>query len=244
MLNDIGGQASATLVFEAMPLDGNLRASSGYDTRVAGPAWDEEVASTHVEANLAKLTSAIPSGSNRSRTPPTADLARGWHREMVQGIEIPDDAYRGGFRGDAHTALTDYEVAVGGLPTARACDVDKEVSKLMSELQERVSRLDMLDLQGEPSVLAPDFVEAVLETAAWLHCEWVRIHPFVNGNGRTARMWVLWLCGRYGMPQLLTLRPRPEMGYNAAAQLGVAGEHGLFLQYLLVRYNAISANSS
>jgi hypothetical protein len=161
---------------------------------------------------------------------------------MVQGIEIPDDAYRGGFRGDAHPALADYEVTVGGLPTTRASDVREEIRKLMSELRDRVSWLDELDTQGDPSTLAPDFVKAVLETAAWLHCEWVRIHPFVNGNGRTARMWVLWLCGRYGLPQLLALRPRPEMGYNAVAQLGVTGEYGLFLQYLLVRYNALSDN--
>jgi Fic family protein len=195
-----------------------------------------------VDANLAKLTASIPSESNQSRTPPTANLAREWHREMVQGAEVPDDAYRGGFRGDARPALADYEVTVGRLPTTRACDVSAEINELISELQERVSRLDKLDAQGDPSVLAHDFVEAVLETAAWLHCEWVRIHPFVNGNGRTARMWVLWLSGRYGLPQLLTLRPRPEMGYNAAAQLGITGECGLFLQYLLFRYNAISVN--
>jgi hypothetical protein len=51
-------------------------------------------------------------------------------------------------------------------------------------------------------------------------------------------MWVCWLCGRFGLPPLLALRPRPDMGYNAATQVGITGEHGLFLQYLLVRYNA------
>lgn len=215
---------------------------SGYDARVAGPPWDDDPVSVSADTNLANLAVDIPSQSSLSSTPPTAQLVRDWHREMVQDVEIPDDAYRGGFRGDAHPALVDYEVTVGGLPTTRACDVDEEVRKLMSELRDRVSWLDGLDAQGDPSILAPDFVQAVLETAAWLHCEWVRIHPFVNGNGRTARMWVLWLCGRYSLPQLLSLRPRPEMGYNAAAQLGVTGEHGLFLQYLLVQYNTNSAN--
>lgn len=27
-----------------------------------------------------------------------------------------------------------------------------------------------------------------IELAAWTHAEFVRIHPFVDGNGRTARM--------------------------------------------------------
>lgn len=207
---------------------------------MAGPAWDDDVASERADANLAKLTIDIPSASNQSRSLPTAELARYWHREMVRGLEIPDDAYRGGFRGDAHPALADYEVTVGALEITRARDVAEEIRQMMVELEVRISCLDELDKQGDPEILDPSFVRAILETAAWLHCEWVRVHPFVNGNGRTARMWVLWLCGRYGLPQLLALRPRPDLGYNTAAQLGVTGEHGLFLQYLLVRYNAIS----
>jgi hypothetical protein len=220
----------------------NINANNDYDVGVAGPPWDDDEASPRSDANLAKLAASIPSESSRSPALPTLHLACNWHREMVQGIEIPDDAYRGRLRGDAHPALADYEVTVGGLSTTRAFEVREEIDKVMTELRDRISRLDELDAQGDPSFLAPDFIKAVLETAAWLHCEWVRIHPFVNGNGRTARMWVLWLCGRYGLPQLLMLRPRPDMGYNSAAQLGVIGEYGLFLQYLLVRYNANSAD--
>jgi fido (protein-threonine AMPylation protein) len=207
---------------------------------VAGPPWDDDVVSARADENLAKLTASIPSASNQSRALPFAHLARDWHREMVQDVPIPDDAYRGGFRGDEHPALIDYEVTAGGLPTTRACEVSEEIRKLISELQGKVSSLDELDAQGDPSTFARALVEAILETAAWLHGEWVRIHPFVNGNGRTARMWVLWLCGRYGLPQLLPLRPRPDMGYNGAAHLGATGEHGWLFQYLLFRYNAHS----
>jgi hypothetical protein len=220
-----------------IPTIDGVRASRGYYIGMAGPAWDDDVHSPRAEENLAELAVAIPSESNEARGAPTENLARDWHRAMVLGIEIPDDAYRGGFRGDPHPALADYEVTVGGLPTTRACLVPEEIGTLMSELQDRVSMLDEINAQEDPSVLAPKFVKEILETASWLHCEWVRIHPFVNGNDRTARMWVLWLCGRYGLPALLTLRPRPDLGYNAAAQLGITGEYGLFLQYLLVQYN-------
>jgi hypothetical protein len=71
-----------------------------YDNGVAGSAWDEEVEAERARANLAQLTVTIPSESNELRSLPTAKLARDWHRGMVLGIEIPDDAYRGGFRGD------------------------------------------------------------------------------------------------------------------------------------------------
>jgi hypothetical protein len=204
---------------------------------VAGPAWDDEVASAKIEENLADLTVRIVSAASTSREAPTADLVLGWHRDMLDGVAIPDDAYRGAFRGSAHPALENYEVTVGSLPTTRAADVLAEVDHLISELQDRILALDELDKQGDPDILTAAFVEAVLETAAWLHGEWVRIHPFVNGNGRTARMWVLWLCGRYGLPQLLPLRLRPDMGYSPASLLSMTGDHSLFRQYLLVRYN-------
>jgi len=143
------------------------------------------VASTRAEENLANITVGIVSTSTASGEAPTADMVLGWHRKMVDGILIPDDAYRGAFRGSAHPALLDYEATVGGLPTTRACEVAAEVDNLISELQDRVLALDELDSQGDPDVLTAAFVEAVLDTAAWLHGEWIRIHPFVNGNGRT-----------------------------------------------------------
>lgn len=165
-------------------------------------------------------------------------MVRGWHRDMLDGIPIPDDAYRGAFRGSAHPALFDCEVTIGKLPATRASNVPAEVDSLISEFQDRVMTLDELDAEGDPEMLTAPFVEAVLSTAAWLHGEWIRIHPFANGNGRTARMWILWLCGRYGLPQLLPLRPRPDMVYSPASLMGVVGDHSLFYQYLLLRYNA------
>jgi fido (protein-threonine AMPylation protein) len=206
-----------------------------------GPAWDDDDTSTRATENITGLALSIPATSSGSRAMPTASMARDWHRSMFEGVEVPDDAYRGGFRGDSHPALIDYEVTAGGLPTTRAASVGEEVRKLIRELQNQVTWLDEVDALEDPSVLDPDFVMKILEPTAWLHCGWVRIHPFANGNGRTARMWALWLCSRYGLPQLLALRPRPsDTGYDAATKLGTLGEHGLFLQYLLLRYNKIS----
>jgi Fic family protein len=206
---------------------------------VAGPAWDDEVASARAEENLRVIARNIVSTSNTSRAAPTTEIVLGWHREMVNGITIPDDAYRGAFRGNDHPALIDYEATVGGLPTTRASNVASEVDDFISELQDRVLTLDELDRQGDPEELTAIFIEAVLNTAAWLHGEWIRIHPFANGNGRTARMWVLWLCSRYGLPQLLPLRPRPDWIYGPASLLSMTGEHALFYQYLLVLYNEL-----
>jgi fido (protein-threonine AMPylation protein) len=214
---------------------------TGYHNGVPGPSWDDDVVSTRATKNLRELALSIPAESIQSRAMPTASIARDWHRSMFEGVEEPDEAYRGGFRGDPHPALVDYETTIGGLPTPRAASVGAGIRKLIVELQDQITWLDAVETLEDPTVLDPDFVSKVLELAAWLHCEWVRIHPFANGNGRTARMWVLWLCARYGLPELLALRPRPsDTGYDSATQLGTISETGLFLQYLLVRYNKVS----
>jgi len=58
------------------------------------------------------------------------------------------------------------------------------------------------------------------------HGEWARIHPFANGNGRTARLWANWCALRYGLPLFVRLRPRATGSlYAAAAADSMAGDH-------------------
>ena len=57
----------------------------------------------------------------------------------------------------------------------------------------------------------------VIDLAAWAHSEWVRIHPFVNGNGRTARYLANFVFTRYGIGPVVCVRPRPGGDYEAAA---------------------------
>ena len=178
-----------------------------------GPAWDDDDASARVAENLTQLALSIPAESIQSRAMPTAIIARNWHRSMLQGVEVPDDAYRGGFRGDAHPALAEFESTIGGLPTTRAASVGEEIRKFVTELQNQVTWLDEVEALRDPSVLDPDFVMKVLELAAWLHCEWVRIHPFVNGNGRTG--------SHVGSLALRSIRPAAVAGTSSATRHGI-----------------------
>lgn len=75
----------------------------------------------------------------------------------------------------------------------------------------------------------------VVELAAMAHGEWVRIHPFADGNGRTARMLGNWILVRYGLPPVLRLRPRPDsLEYARASQESMgAGDHGLMVRYIV-----------
>jgi Fic family protein len=65
-------------------------------------------------------------------------------------------------------------------------------------LQAAVAVLDQRYPSNE--ALDEDGLAAVIDLCAWAHAEWVRIHPFGNGNGRTARVWANAPLMRYGLP--------------------------------------------
>ena len=68
------------------------------------------------------------------------------------------------------------------------------------------------------------YLAAIVDLCAWVHAEWVRIHPFANGNGRTARLWANSLAMRYGLPPFVRLRSRPNAGYADAGAKAMQGE--------------------
>lgn len=74
-------------------------------------------------------------------------------------------------------------------------------------------------------------------SARRLHGLWVRIHPFANGNGRTARLWV-WAALRYGLPSFVRTKPRPDATAYAAAMQGDYGAMVPVLDQVLRTYLA------
>jgi hypothetical protein len=71
----------------------------------------------------------------------------------------------------------------------------------------------ILPARQEPDA---DQLAAIVDLCAWIHAEWVRIHPFANGNGRTARLWANCLALRYDLQPFIRLRPWLNSGYAAA----------------------------
>jgi Fic family protein len=77
----------------------------------------------------------------------------------------------------------------------------------------------------DPWTLTPHQLHGVLTLCAVLHGEWIRIHPFANGNGCTARLWANWAALRYELPPFLTIKPRPGQPYAAAALASMRSDH-------------------
>jgi Fic/DOC family len=103
-----------------------------------------------------------------------------------------------------------------------AAEVSGELMRFETKFQGLVAELDSLISTGqEPDA---DQLAAIVDLCAWVHAEWVRIHPFANGNGRTARLWANSIAMRYALPPFIRLRPRPNTGYGEAGAKAMQGD--------------------
>lgn len=181
------------------------------------PDWDAD--SPELIQNIVQLLESIKQDALQ-RNPPTVDAARRWQSEIMQGLEADDPKYVGAFRGE--DGLEDVQVHVDWIFGIASHEVADALSVFERHLQLVVSHLDSLIAPGkEPN---GDEAKGVIDLCAWAHAEWVRIHPFANGNGRTARLWANSLALRYGLPPFLRVRPRPGSVYEIACAKAMQGD--------------------
>lgn len=178
--------------------------------------WDED--SPRLRQNLTRILEQLADNSAQ-RKPPTLDLARNWQRDFLQGLKA-DPRYVGAFRGEPGLERT--AAKIGRFWGTHPDHVAAELREFEQKLQLAVSRFD--DALPAGKELSGEEVDAVIDLCAWAHAEWIRIHPFANGNGRTARLWANFLAMRYGLPPFVTLRPRPDDGYGAAGARAMRSE--------------------
>jgi fido (protein-threonine AMPylation protein) len=158
--------------------------------------------------------------TSKAREAPTLKAAKRWHSLIMQGLAVPDSRYVGAFRGEP--GLEIVQVRVGEDYGVDSAKVAKDLRGFEAKLQTLVAQVDvLLPIGREPDA---DQLAAIIDLCAWVHAEWVRIHPFANGNGRTARLWANSLAMRYGVPPFVRLRPRPNTSYGNACAKAMHGE--------------------
>lgn len=180
------------------------------------PDWDED--SPQLRQNLKQLLTDIRAQSLDRKALRLKD-AKMWHRAMVRGLTPPDKTMVGRFRG-THL-LSAVEVVVGSYPGVPAEEISSQTTQFETTLSQITRHLDA-NIASDAD-LTPDQLSAVIEACAWTHAEWVRIHPFANGNGRTARFWANAIAMRYQLPPFIRLRPRPNFGYEVASGEAMLG---------------------
>jgi hypothetical protein len=181
------------------------------------PDWDQD--SPQVRSNLRLVLKEIARAAQERETP-TVEQARRWQVLAMQELDVPDPRFVGAFRGEP--GLETVQVRVGTNYGVSSADVAEALRLFEAKLQALVAELDtLLPVGVEPDA---DEQAAILDLCAWAHAEWVRIHPFANGNGRTARLWANSLAMRYGLPPFIRLRPRPDAGYGEAGSAAMQGD--------------------
>ncbi len=191
-------------------------------------AWEDPPGSEpRIDANAQELIWDIERNADL-REPPSVARAQQWHRKLYDGIPRPFAYYAGEVR-DSDPRFPDligYEVEVGGSNGTPAALVPAALVQFELGAQSVCSDLDAdIAVGTEPGQITPTQLHGVLTLCAFLHGEWVRIHPFANGNGRTARVWANWAALRYGLPPFVTIKPRPGHPYGAAALASMQKDH-------------------
>ncbi len=215
-----------------------------------GPSWDEDdrTDAPRIASNIAGLLASFDADAHLRMLPSETDQ-RSWHSHCYAGCSVPVAGYVGHFRGDPDVPeLEDYEVGAGprrqdGWPL-RVGVWAVRVSETVEDLIDRTrSAIDVLD-SSIPVGTRPrneDELWSISALSAVLHGEWIRIHPYANGNGRTARLWVAWIAKRYTLPVFVNVRPKPGDPYARAAALSMGrppnfrGDHAP-TQHLFARY--------
>jgi fido (protein-threonine AMPylation protein) len=132
-----------------------------------------------------------------------------FHRTMFGGA-FPDAAGR--LRGPAPGHIP-TNVEFGNYRGERYEDVPDLCEALFNQVVAWIHELD--DLRQTHSQAVID--EQARRLAAYVHCELVRIHPFVDGNGRTARACVNYVARRYSGHMPLSF-DRPGGDYRDAVR--------------------------
>jgi fido (protein-threonine AMPylation protein) len=192
-------------------------------------AWDDDPAGyqQQILVNAQTVLRAIVASSDR-RDPPTVAMAQEWHRRLYEGVPLPVPYYAGEVR-DADPRfpeLDGYEVSVGPFGGAPATEVPQELADFEHRAQIAAGRIDAAIPAGAKPA-TPRELGGVITFCAMVHGEWVRIHPFANGNGRTARLWANWAAVRYGLPPFLNIKPRPVDPYRLAAAASMRRNHSI-----------------
>ncbi len=184
--------------------------------------WDAD--SAQLTKNIGQLMeSSVWEDANCRNFPSVLE----WHICLMQELDVPNPNWVGAYRGTPGQET--IEVRVDDLWGMHANEVKGAVTRFETILQQAFADLDAelpRSLIDQAQFTHSDEqLFKIIELCAWAHAEWVRIHPFANGNGRIARIWSNYIALRYGLPAFIRIRPRPDsQPYSAVGQQAMLGD--------------------
>jgi fido (protein-threonine AMPylation protein) len=133
---------------------------------------------------------------------------REWHGRIF-GKVAPLQYYAGNYRSadPAYPCLA-KNVQVGGVEGAPFTDVPRLMHELSGEMTDAIKQTDSYISSGSSEI---NRAKAVVQLAAMYAGKFIRIHPFLNGNGRMSRLISNYVFSRYGYAKpYYAAYPRPS----------------------------------
>jgi len=121
--------------------------------------------------------------------------------------------YAGNYRGENYRCLRFYNVFIRGDPRVgfRAETVPIKMGELGDQIRNGFAALDLASTVPDAQLSNEDKVLYAVVFACRVFEIFLRIHPYVNGNGHVARFLIWAILGRYGYwPEQWPIEPRPS----------------------------------
>lgn len=192
------------------------------------PPWNDEVPANLESSAAANLLAAHFAVYADARSLITPQFLLRWHRLLFDGL-VPVAYYAGNFR-QVNSSLpclaAGVEVAKveGAHPAICAVSITRLIEMCLPALRRTAD-----DLPSQSAEAA----RRLATVAAVLIGGFIRIHPFLNGNGRTSRLLWMWLLLRHGLRPQVRVAPRPDQPYSAIMEAAMKGDDAPLALYIL-----------
>ncbi len=188
------------------------------------PPWQEHPDDTKVIGRNVAFIDLQIEARKGSREPFALDLPLAWHTQLHVGCtHVPVPQYVGNYRGTPQPYINFCPVMFGSFTGAPATQVATELAAFETSLQRELERLDAA--MPEELAATPSRLNLALQVVAVYYATWLRIHPFADGNGRTARLLANWIMARYWQPLIFPGRPPIDRDVLLAATTSAIASH-------------------
>lgn len=194
------------------------------------PDWVDEYVISKKSQFLKQLKTAQESLERLPGVPRPGDI-EGFHRTLFTGL-TPHGAryYAGNFRRvDSALPCLAQDVQVAGIPGVPFTRVGARMHEWSDSCAQRHE-----DLVNGTSAQDAELLQRISEHLAHFVGEFIRIHPFINGNGRTSR--ALWNheLDVLGFSPNVRVHPRPEGAYPNIMAAAMLGDDRPLLKHILL----------
>jgi len=157
-----------------------------------------------------------------------------WHHRLFENT-VPKSYYAGYYRGvDPKHPCLEADVRVGPNIGTPANDVERQMKEFSDELGRAINKVDQFCSSQRPMA---DRIKAAARIAAFAGGSIIKIHPFINGNGRMARLVMNFFLHRYLDIAIFAInRPKDPFSptYEEASEVAMRdGNFAILYQYLI-----------